>query len=649
MFKKKFEFLNINENKSFSINYEKRNSSISNIKFKHKNIISPKTPKLIDSKSQTNIFSLRKKIKISFNKYHQYIKNTGALKKNENNKTDQLSPNINNKTPNENFINNNRNEIQNNYSFLTKYKSFYGKNNTNLNSQMNKTMQINNNNYKMSLRRQKLNRLNLVINNQSAKSSSFIDNYHNNINDEESIFTKIQNNNQKTCKNIAPFTIQNLKNSKFFYKTKYVTGLKNKNFKNTKNSFFSTYNISFQQEDKNEEIYKTINELIKNKLLNKMKTTESKDLNIINMKQAININKKNLNQTQTFNTEKANYFKILPFILDNLNKKQTIDDIYKEYNLYFSKSSSDVNNKNKKDNNIEKIKYPKIKYLFLENVINSLNHLVKFINVKSKEELEQNVMNVIRDEYNKLKEKNKDIESIQDFLTFGYEYIPKHSSFYKLPNLKETGFQTSQMFYHKKKDNVSNINKPKEEKKPEIKENKTYEKISNLKNFYINQGYKSHKRIFGRTEIKTRNDKNKVEIEKGLNHFSSSSNINEKRKNDNKDVKDLINNQSPIKNRQKFSPKTKFIKINLKKDKNGKNIDKNGYENGDKKENNNDRNNNNSNFINKTEKEENNTIDNYIKNQAKKINKDNNNNIKKYEEKKEISNNKVNEKEENKK
>ena len=35
MFKKKFEFLNINENKSFSINYEKRNSSISNIKFKH--------------------------------------------------------------------------------------------------------------------------------------------------------------------------------------------------------------------------------------------------------------------------------------------------------------------------------------------------------------------------------------------------------------------------------------------------------------------------------------------------------------------------------------------------------------------------------------------------------------------------------------
>ena len=259
MFKKKFEFLNINENKSFSINYEKRNSSISNIKLKHKNFISPKTPKLIDSKSQTNIFSLRKKIKISFNKYHQYIKNTGALKKNENNKTDQLSPNINNKTPNGNFINNNRNEIQNNYSFLTKYKSFYEKNNNNLNPQMNKTMQLNNNNYKMSLRRQKLNRLNLVINNQSAKSSSFIDNYHNNINDEESIFTKIQNNNQKTCKNIAPFTIQNLKNSKFFYKTKYVTGLKNKNFKNTKNSFFSTYNISFQQEDKNEEIYKTIN------------------------------------------------------------------------------------------------------------------------------------------------------------------------------------------------------------------------------------------------------------------------------------------------------------------------------------------------------------------------------------------------------
>ena len=61
MFKKKFEFLNINENKSFSINYEKRNSNITNIKLKHKNIISPKTPKLIDSKSQTNIYIFIKK------------------------------------------------------------------------------------------------------------------------------------------------------------------------------------------------------------------------------------------------------------------------------------------------------------------------------------------------------------------------------------------------------------------------------------------------------------------------------------------------------------------------------------------------------------------------------------------------------------
>ena len=638
MLKKRIEFHNINGNKSFSLSNEKRNSNISNIKLKYNNQISPKNKPLIDSKSQTNIFSLKKNIKISLNKFHQYLKNIGASKKNEINKASQLSPNIKNKNPKNNFINNNRNEIQNHYSFLTKYKTFYNKNSSNSNSEINKTTLLNNNNYNMNLRTKKLNRLNLGINCQSTKNSSFLNNYQSDINDDTSIFSKIQNINSTTYKNIAPFTLKKLKNSKFFYRTKYVTGPKNKNFKTSKNPSFSTYNISFNQEDKSEEIYNAINELIKNQILGKMNIRESNELNLANIGQSLNINKKSLIKDKISNLEKSKYFNILPAILNHVNKKQTMDDIYGEYNLYLSnitRSSLNANNATKDDNNIEKNKYPKIKYLFLENVINSLKHAVKFVNVKNNEEFEENVINVIRDEYNKIIERNSDIENIQDFLTYGYEYIPRHNynSINKLPILKDTGLQTSQVLFKKNIYNKLNIYEHKQEKKPLIKENKTSERISDMKNFYLNQGYKSNKRIFGRTEIKTRNSFNKNENEKGLNHYRSSSNINE-----NKNAKDSLHIRTPINNKEKRKynkPKTKLIKINLKKDKSDKSIEnktpKVNYGNEDIKENINDINN------------SLNDIDNYINKKPNEIKFNNNKDInidilKKYEKGKDISN-----------
>ena len=271
---------------------------------------------------------------------------------------------------------------------MTKYKTFYNKNSSNSNSEINKTTLLNNNNYNMNLRTKKLNRLNLGINCQSTKNSSFLNNYQSDINDDTSIFSKIQNINSTTYKNIAPFTLKKLKNSKFFYRTKYVTGPKNKNFKNSKNPSFSTYNISFNQEDKSEEIYNAINELIKNQILGKMNIRESNELNSTNIGQSLNINKKSIIKDKISNLEKSKYFNILPAILNHINKKQTMDDIYGEYNLYLSnitRSSLNANNATKDDNNIEKNKYPKIKYLFLENVINSLKHMVKFVNVKNNE------------------------------------------------------------------------------------------------------------------------------------------------------------------------------------------------------------------------------------------------------------------------
>ena len=576
MFQKRIEFHNINDNKSFSNYNEKSSSNISNLKLKYNpNYLSPKKPLLMESKSQTNILTLKKDIKISFNKYHQYIKNIEANKKNEINKR-PLSLHFNNKINKNNLNNNNRDEIQNDYSSMTKHKSFYDKYSYNSNSQTNRTMFLNYNNYNLNPRQKRLNKLNIGINSQSTKNSSYMVNYKNNNynNNDTSIFTKLQNSNSTTIynKNIAPLTLKKLKNSKFFYKTKYVTGIKNKNLKNIKNSSLSTYNISFNPDEKNEVLYKTINAIIKNKLLNKMKITESEESNNNYIKSKLNMNKNPAKKNDLENIEKAQYLDFLPVLLNHMRQKQIMDDIYGEYNIYLSNISkstfnenSDNRNKNKK-NNLEINRYPKIKYLFLENVINNLKHMVKFINIKNNEELEQNVINIIRNEYSKLKQENNEIEDLKDFLTYGYEYIPKHILYAKLPSIEERGFQTSKLFYSSNNNKNSNkqsiffVNEIKEKNQISLRDN-SHEKISSMKNIYVNHGLTSKKRTFGKMEIKSRNSNN--ELRDDLNSIFSSYNIDQKQK-----TLDILKNKS---NKAKKN-KPKFIKINLKGNKINENI-----------------------------------------------------------------------------
>ena len=399
MFQKRIDFNNIKGNNSFSNYKDKSNTNISNLKHKYNaKFFSPIKSKLMESKSQTNIIALKKDIKLSFNKYHQYIKNLEGNKKNENNKR-PLSLNFNNKNKKNIHFNNNREEIQNDYSFNSKHKSIYDKYSNNSHSKTNRKKSFNYNNYNSNFSKKKLNQLNIGINSPSTKNSSFLINDKSNINN-TSIFTKIQNNKTTTYNNnIAPLTSKKLKNSKFFYKTKYVTGLKNKNRKNVKNSSLSTYNISFNPDVKNDILYNAINSIIKNELFNKMKISESEETNTNNNKFNLKCNKKSSLQDDMENIEKAQYFDFLPVILNHMKQKQIMDDIYGEYNLYLSNitKSTLISNSANKKNNFEINKYPKIKYLFLENVINNLKHMVKFVNVKNNEELEQNVINIIRD------------------------------------------------------------------------------------------------------------------------------------------------------------------------------------------------------------------------------------------------------------
>ena len=74
--------LYINDNNSASINNDKINPDFSNEKTNNNLFIfSPSKTFLVQSKSQRNIFPLNKKIKISFNKFHQYIRNIKNDKK----------------------------------------------------------------------------------------------------------------------------------------------------------------------------------------------------------------------------------------------------------------------------------------------------------------------------------------------------------------------------------------------------------------------------------------------------------------------------------------------------------------------------------------------------------------------------------------
>ena len=423
MFQKKSpDYIILNRCKSFSINRKKNHKkNMTNDKKKQKfisitNIQSPiKKPKLIESKSQTNFF--RKTIKISFNRYHKYIKNIDNL----NNKINKrpISLYINKR------INNNREEISKNYSSMSRNKLFYNNNS----SLKERSIFSSNNNS-----RHKLNLLNIGdINSPINKKSKIFNGFDNN-----SFLNGIDNGNNKKNGNIS--LNDKLKNSKFFNKTKYINGLKNKIIKRNKSPSLSTYNISLKS-NKDDLIYNAINEIIMKQIINYNISKITKNQESKNIFQNNQINEK-------FQIKKAQFFDLLPIVLNHIRHKKTIDDLYREYNKYLSNlSESSINNNLDKNH---KMKNPIIKYLFLEKIINNLKHLVKFINIQSKEEIEQNVIKIIGDEYSKIKEDKVYINNNKDFLTYGYEYIPKYNdNHYKFNIVMDKGFQTSK-FSNKK-------------------------------------------------------------------------------------------------------------------------------------------------------------------------------------------------------
>jgi len=544
------EHIILNKGRSITAYRNNRNNSMKRL------------PKILKDSKWTSIsnfqspikkqISLKKSIKFSLNKYHQYMKN---LNKRKNNNERPMSLYLINKRIN------NREDIGNeclskdnsNYFLLNKKKDFSDifSSNSNSNSFSNRTLFSSKNNSK-----QRINSLNI------GGSTSPINNNNNSYNNDNSNTLWSNNRNKYLTLSL------NLKNSKFFNKTKYINNTKNINMKKyiKPKSLLSSYNIQLEN-SKNNLLYDTLNEMSK-KLKSNNKENNNNNLN---------------NDKDKYQMEKAQFFDILPMILNHIKQKETIESLYEEYNKYISKP-----NKNKRIYKNDKMKNPIIKYIFLENILNNLKHKVQFVNAQTKEQMEKYVIKVIGEEYNKL---NINITNSKekDFISYGFEYFPKFRNiFEKIKSIKNKGQQT----LSKKKESIFFIGEKK------IKENNDFvyknnnfriwstKKILIKTGFYNPQKKSKFIKRFDDKKIAEKDLKN--EIKSIISNFSSKnensinkdsiSDKNEKRDKNINNINEKLNKKdkkSFKKIQENFvnesedsfmkSLKPKYVKINLNK------------------------------------------------------------------------------------
>ena len=323
--------------------------------------------------------------------------------------------NILNKTRNKKNIGNfkdknNRSDIKE--ETWKKYRDFYRKNSTD--------------NYNISTNSFNNNNINLYNNNQNK----------NNFNKSSTIFNESINNNQNInnnndiIKKINEYNLNLLKKSRYFSKTKYINGIKNKIKDNQKHisKSLSTKNISLENTGSSS-VQKTFNEIKNQKLFKKQNNIEEYNKN---PKEGDTIKKTESKNIGT-NTEKTNnaiFYDFIPIILQHMKQKENLDKLNKENeNKWLFDKINNLNNSTeltkssslKLKNNL--FQNPIIKYLFLEKTLYNLRHRVQFIDINKKEEFEEKVLKIMGEEYDKLEDKQS-MYNIHDFKTYGFEFDP---------------------------------------------------------------------------------------------------------------------------------------------------------------------------------------------------------------------------------
>ena len=200
------------------------------------------------------------------------------------------------------------------------------------------------------------------------------------------------------------------------------------------NKSCSTKNISIENTRNTSTVRKTINDVRVEQLLNKHKNLEESD-----KKMNIEDNQKKIADVATGTDKEKNaktnpiFYDFIPILLQHLKQKESYDEMNKENDYIYNKINS-IYNKNllhrenfttkKKKNGELLLENPIIRYLFLEKTLYNLRHKVKFIDIKNQGQIEENVLKIINEEYQNLKQNNF-LNDINDFTTYGYEFDPK--------------------------------------------------------------------------------------------------------------------------------------------------------------------------------------------------------------------------------
>ena len=188
-------------------------------------------------------------------------------------------------------------------------------------------------------------------------------------------------------------------NSSIINRTKILDNKK----KNLKKKSLSVININADIEkyfDVNSKMYnKTTKDFNLQKLMKKSK--------MIDFKKFIDKNKDNKK-----NIEKAKVYDLMPGILLYIKQKE-----YNTQKKFVEKKNNIKLNQNKNNELLINNSNYKVKYKFLDNIINNIYHIVNFVDIEKREEIKQNV---IKDYCNHLKKL-----ATGDFKTYGYEFDPK--------------------------------------------------------------------------------------------------------------------------------------------------------------------------------------------------------------------------------
>ena len=149
---------------------------------------------------------------------------------------------------------------------------------------------------------------------------------------------------------------------------------------------------------------------------NNSKNKTLKDLNIhklINKSKMIDYNKFIERKKDNKNIEKAKVYDLMPGLLSYLKQKENSNDkIVIENNKKTPLSHHGKNNKIEFFNSNYSVNYK-----FLDNIIDSIHHIVNFVDIEKREEIKQNVVKNYDDDLKHFK--------IEDFRTYGYEFDPE--------------------------------------------------------------------------------------------------------------------------------------------------------------------------------------------------------------------------------